>query len=298
MNRSTLLTTLFSLCLLAPIGCSVGTSDESNEAVGATDDALTSAAQSLVGRYYDANVPFAGIARLALGADGKYTAEVEAGGRALCITSPCLLPESGTWNATKSANGTLRLRLKAQGEPNRFYSAKKAGAQLTITREGKTQILTVLDAGACFVDGDCSADQACAPKVITMACAYGDIFCGGPSTCQPKSSAPKFCGGFAQIPCGANEECVDDPTDDCDPTKADFDCGGICQPKSAPTNPPPSCAGAWLDQNGVCRTPADGVYPDACCAGPKCGDAQCGAGEVCCNPLAGICTPPGWACTQ
>ncbi|MCA9671075.1 MAG: hypothetical protein KC503_36005 [Myxococcales bacterium] len=26
-----------------------------------------------------------------------------------------------------------------------------------------------------------------------------------------------------------------------------------------------SCWGAFLDQNGLCRTPADGVYPDSCC---------------------------------
>jgi hypothetical protein len=26
------------------------------------------------------------------------------------------------------------------------------------------------------------------------------------------------------------------------------------------------CWGAWLDQQGGCRTPADGVYPDSCCA--------------------------------
>lgn len=26
-----------------------------------------------------------------------------------------------------------------------------------------------------------------------------------------------------------------------------------------------ACWGAWIDQNGTCRTPADGVYPDSCC---------------------------------
>lgn len=26
------------------------------------------------------------------------------------------------------------------------------------------------------------------------------------------------------------------------------------------------CWGAWLDQNGICRTPADGVYPEHCCS--------------------------------
>lgn len=29
------------------------------------------------------------------------------------------------------------------------------------------------------------------------------------------------------------------------------------------------CWGAWLDQNGLCRTPADGVYPDYCCDGER-----------------------------
>jgi len=29
------------------------------------------------------------------------------------------------------------------------------------------------------------------------------------------------------------------------------------------------CWGAFLDQNGLCRTPADGVYPDECCAGER-----------------------------
>lgn len=94
--------------------------------------------------------------------------------------------------------------------------------------------------------------------------------------------------------CDAGEECgpkmclmyclVSDP----------FCCGpSTCRPKT-----PPPCWGAWLDENGTCRTPADGVYPASCCAGPTCGSAQCAAGEVCCNPIAGICTPPGMACAQ
>ena len=29
------------------------------------------------------------------------------------------------------------------------------------------------------------------------------------------------------------------------------------------------CWGAWLDQNGNCRTPSDGLYPDACCEAEK-----------------------------
>lgn len=41
------------------------------------------------------------------------------------------------------------------------------------------------------------------------------------------------CGGIAAIPCtDATEECVDDPTDDCDPNKG-ADCGGVCAPKKS-----------------------------------------------------------------
>jgi hypothetical protein len=41
------------------------------------------------------------------------------------------------------------------------------------------------------------------------------------------------CGGIAARPCNdPNEECVDDPTDSCDPKNGGADCGGICQPKA------------------------------------------------------------------
>ena len=40
----------------------------------------------------------------------------------------------------------------------------------------------------------------------------------------------QFCGGIAGIAChGANETCVDDPNDSCDPAHGGADCGGICQ---------------------------------------------------------------------
>jgi hypothetical protein len=32
---------------------------------------------------------------------------------------------------------------------------------------------------------------------------------------------------------------------------------------------PQQCWGAWRDENGVCRSPSDGVYPDECCQGPQ-----------------------------
>jgi hypothetical protein len=42
------------------------------------------------------------------------------------------------------------------------------------------------------------------------------------------------CGGFAGFMCSdANDECVDNPNDSCDPMNGGADCGGICMPKAA-----------------------------------------------------------------
>ena len=144
----------------------------------------------------------------------------------MCITAPCLLPESGTWGISKASNGTLRLRLTAHGTAARYFTAKKVNGDLVLTAAGKTQTLLAV---------------------------------------VPPKPAGKFCGGIAGIQCAAGEECVDDPTDGCDPTLGNADCSGTCQAKASSPSADP-CWGAWLDQNGVCRTPADGVYPATCCA--------------------------------
>jgi hypothetical protein len=294
-RRSFFFSSLFSLCLLAPIGCAATTDSEGpSEETGESEDGLTGGAKALVGTYYSHAPGFGGFARLTLNASGKYTAKVDSAGKALCVTSPCLLPESGTWNATKQPDGSFRLRIRASGEPSRYYDAVKSTSGLDIARSGKSEKLQALGKNACLDDADCGATEQCGPQLCLMYCEVNDPFCCGPSTCQPKIPTKKACGGFAGLTCGAGEECVDDPTDACDPTKGGKDCAGICQPKS----PAPSCAGAWLDQSGLCRTPADGVYPAECCAGPKCGTAQCAGGEVCCNALSGICTKPGEVCAQ
>lgn len=37
-----------------------------------------------------------------------------------------------------------------------------------------------------------------------------------------------FCGGFGGFPCPGAGECIDDPSDDCDPNMGGADCGGLC----------------------------------------------------------------------
>jgi hypothetical protein len=46
--------------------------------------------------------------------------------------------------------------------------------------------------------------------------------------CVDDTPTSTFCGGFAGFPCPGSGECVDDPSDDCDPEMGGADCGGIC----------------------------------------------------------------------
>lgn len=41
--------------------------------------------------------------------------------------------------------------------------------------------------------------------------------------------APQMCGGIAAIKCPAGMNCVDDPSDSCDPAHGGMDCSGICK---------------------------------------------------------------------
>jgi hypothetical protein len=270
ITRSFFLTSLLSLCIAAPlvaVGCAAPDDDadpaapDAEEQVAETQDELTSAASQLVGSYWTHSAANGGFARVELKSNGKYTAQVDPAGAIVCITSPCLLPESGTWNATKKAGGGFRLRVRPTGKSSRWYDATKTGGgapTLKLSRAGVTQTLNKLGSNQCLDSADCKTTEECGPKLCLMWCAVDDPFCCGPSTCQPKAPPPP------------------------------------------PPPPPPACWGAWLDENGLCRTPSDGVYPASCCAGlsTPCGPNTCGAGKVCCNPLSGICTNPGDVCAQ
>ncbi len=54
------------------------------------------------------------------------------------------------------------------------------------------------------------------------------------SSSSSASSAP-MCGGIAGIPCDEGMICIDDPSDDCDPTQGGADCSGICVTDSSPS---------------------------------------------------------------
>jgi hypothetical protein len=99
---------------------------------------------------------------------------------------------------------------------------------------------------------------------------------------DPPTKDPQRCGGFGGFPCPGLGDCVDDPSDDCDPRNGGADCGGICKCNAGPTV---LCeAGKPFNADPhVC----------SCAAPPDCGD-----GESCCNASCGICAPPGGGCIQ
>jgi hypothetical protein len=59
---------------------------------------------------------------------------------------------------------------------------------------------------------------------------------GGKRIDYPPKGSPAYggkepkqmCGGIAGFPCPGGKKCVDDPSDDCDPTRGGADCSGIC----------------------------------------------------------------------
>ena len=59
------------------------------------------------------------------------------------------------------------------------------------------------------------------------------------------------CGGANNIQCNVGQRCVDDPSDDCDPSNGGVDCIGICEAQ-------PQCPdGQIRDNNGVCCAQAE-----------------------------------------
>jgi hypothetical protein len=132
------------------------------------------------------------------------------------------------------------------------------------------------------------------------------VICGGVAACSGADEPPTFCGGIAGFPCPAGQSCVDNPNDDCDPNAGGADCGGICVDQPPPTFcggiagfPCPAGETCIDDPNDDCDPNAGGAdCGGICVTSVPCGDASCGPGLVCCNPVMGICTKPDGVCIQ
>lgn len=148
---------------------------------------------------------------------------------------------------------------------------------------------------------------------MNMTRALGLFVCLAFAGCDPGTppDAP-FCGGIAGFPCPGNGQCVDDPSDDCDPNHGGADCGGLCL-----CSPVGKCSAGshWDAAPEVCACVSDTSACAAvlcpvgtlclvddgqarCVGGEACGKTTCGPGTECCNSSCGICTPPDGACIQ
>ena len=107
------------------------------------------------------------------------------------------------------------------------------------------------------VDGRAECQPVLAPECAALSCPEGNdcVVVDGVAECQPPEPnpcaavlcpvdstcevvdgagvctppAPPFCGGFAGFACNGSAQCVDDPSDDCDPENGGADCGGVCE---------------------------------------------------------------------
>jgi hypothetical protein len=114
---------------------------------------------------------------------------------------------------------------------------------------------------------------------------------GGSCTEQFCEDPRAECAGFLGLTCEGEGECVDDPSDDCDPANGGADCSGLCECNVGPLI---DCAPGFVfdDSPFVCACVPLVV------GGEACGDVTCAEGFECCNASCGICTPPDGACIQ
>lgn len=95
------------------------------------------------------------------------------------------------------------------------------------------------------------------------------VACAGTPTAELTT-----CGGLAGVACDDGFTCLDDPSDDCDPSTGGADCGGLCFACDDPSlhreyvsTPWPQCE--KLDFG--CDVPREVPFDDACgcgCARP------------------------------
>jgi hypothetical protein len=127
-------------------------------------------------------------------------------------------------------------------------------------------------------------------------------FCAAPGAgctkqlCPPTDPdpTPQRCGGFAGFACPGSGECIDDPSDDCDPKNGGADCGGIC---TCMNGAAVLCIQGtqWSSDPHVC---ACAPNAGSGMAGEACGKTVCPSDQTCCNASCGTCVPPGNACIQ
>lgn len=159
-----------------------------------------------------------------------------------------------------------------------------------------------------------------AGRAATLAagCALGMLATGCDLPVPPDGGplGPPMCGGIAGFECPGAGDCVDDPSDSCNPDAGGADCAGLCECNSiglcvegyvwdsspqvcdcVPEDYDP-CIATLCPVGTICiNQDGQGVCLDPDESEP-CGDTSCGPGLVCCNASCGICTEPEGVCIQ
>lgn len=145
----------------------------------------------------------------------------------VCITAPCFTIDEQKLNAAQSTELS-----GLEGRAQLVEGAFAAMADNTIVVTGENKVVRragpagngkVAVINQYFVQVQHTMD-ACA----RVRCAAGThcVAEGDSAACIPNSPS---CGGIAGIACPGAGSCVDDPSDDCDPSHGGADCGGICE---------------------------------------------------------------------
>lgn len=148
-------------------------------------------------------------------------------------------------------------------------------------------------AGCVGVFFDSATDPSVPPGRTDFQCCTqtpDGIFCG--------SEPPPPVGCYSDEQCGPGFVCdtVNYCNSACEPGAGA--CPDVCVGQCVPRN---ACWGAWLDQNGTCRAPNDGIYPQGCCTPEDrycLSDVECGVGEYCNHQECLSPCRPGEACIE
>ncbi|MGC4087983.1 MAG: hypothetical protein QM756_08810 [Polyangiaceae bacterium] len=151
-------------------------------------------------------------------------------------------------------------------------------------------------AGACGGPGTCQSRPTICTFLYKPVCGCDDITYGnacaaaaaGISVVSEGECPGVFCGGIAGFPCPGSGECVDDPSDDCDPNNGGADCGGLCQCAADAT-----CgSGEHFNRSPkVCACESDGTATNPCAAVLCIEGTQCVVvdGKASCEPIVDAC---------
>jgi hypothetical protein len=208
------------------------------------------------------------------------------------VDAPCTECADGT-HACPSAScvrGRCAIEFPECERPYVPCAGKACGDGCTICDPSDPTCVETAVVKYCQLDGSCGATQPeCGPvdPCATVRCAAGTHCESG--LCVP--DAPRVaCGGIAAFRCPGAGQCIDDPTDSCDPNSGGADCGGVCL-----------CAAEGLCVPGFhwdSSPNACSCVPDKRTSTKPCGGRTCGAKEYCCNASCGICAPVGGGCIQ